>query len=46
MAERLPLGPVHAPDFQPGLDWLNVEHPLTLRDLRGKIIVLDFWTYG
>jgi len=35
-----------APEFQDGLDWLNVERPLTLRDLRGKLVLLDFWTYG
>jgi thiol-disulfide isomerase/thioredoxin len=29
-----------------GLDWLNVSRPLTLADLRGKIVLLDFWTYG
>jgi sugar lactone lactonase YvrE len=28
------------------LDWLNVDRPLTLGDLRGKIVLLDFWTYG
>jgi hypothetical protein len=46
MAERLPLGPVHAPDFPAGLDWLNVTRPLSIKDLRGKIVLLDFWTYG
>ncbi len=35
-----------APELQDGLDWLNVEHPLTLRELRGKLVLLDFWTYG
>ncbi len=35
-----------APEFQPELEWLNVERPLTLRDLRGKLVLLDFWTYG
>ena len=39
-------GTVPAPDFPPGLDWLNVERPLSLADLRGKIVLLDFWTYG
>ncbi|MCB8979330.1 MAG: redoxin domain-containing protein [Ardenticatenaceae bacterium] len=39
-------GNVPAPEFPPGLDWLNVERPLTLADLRGKIVILDFWTYG
>lgn len=28
------------------LPWLNVSHPLTLKGLRGKVVVLDFWTYG
>ncbi len=37
---------VHAPDFPSGLDWLNVEQPLTLSALRGKVVLLDFWTYG
>jgi hypothetical protein len=35
-----------APELQEGLDWLNVERPLTLRELRGKLVLLDFWTYG
>jgi thiol-disulfide isomerase/thioredoxin len=29
-----------------GLEWLNVERPLTAEDLRGKVVILDFWTYG
>jgi len=35
-----------APDFPVGLDWLNVPAPLQMADLRGKIVLLDFWTYG
>lgn len=35
-----------APDFPSGLDWVNVERPLTLADLRGRVVLLDFWTYG
>ncbi len=35
-----------APDFLAGLDWLNTGRPLTLKDLRGKVVLLDFWTYG
>lgn len=38
-------GEVNAPDFPRGLDWLNTEKPISLRDLRGKIVLLDFWTY-
>lgn len=35
-----------APEFPTGLDWLNVPAPLTVEALRGKIVLLDFWTYG
>ncbi len=35
-----------APDFPAGLDWINVSEPLTMADLKGKIVILDFWTYG
>ncbi len=35
-----------APTFPYGLDWLNVPAPLNWSDLRGKIVLLDFWTYG
>lgn len=39
-------GTFPAPEFPTGLDWLNVPAPLTLADLEGKIVLLDFWTYG
>jgi DNA-binding beta-propeller fold protein YncE len=38
-------GTVRAPEF-PSLDWLNTDRPLRMADLRGKVVVLDFWTYG
>jgi len=38
--------PVRAPEFPPGLEWLNVERPLTLEDLAGKLVLLEFWTSG
>jgi len=37
---------VHAPEFAEGLDWIGVAAPLTMAGLRGKIVLLDFWTYG
>jgi len=39
-------GTVPAPDFPTSLDWLNTARPLSLGDLRGKVVLLDFWTYG
>lgn len=39
-------GEVDAPDFPADLDWLNVSEPLTMDELEGKIVLLDFWTYG
>lgn len=39
-------GTTPAPDFPDGLDWLNVDRPLDLDALRGKVVLLDFWTYG
>lgn len=36
---------VSAPEFPAGLDWLNTTEPLTLAGLRGKIVLLEFWTF-
>lgn len=40
------VGRSPAPEFPVGLDWINTDRPLTLEELRGKIVLLDFWTYG
>jgi hypothetical protein len=26
--------------------WLNVDAPLRLADLRGKVVMIDMWTFG
>ena len=38
-------GKVNAPEFPEGLAWVNTSRPLSLRELRGKLVVLDFWTF-
>ena len=39
-------GTIPAPPFPAGLEWLNSDGPLSWEQLRGKIVVVDFWTYG
>eukprot|EP00913_Durusdinium_trenchii_P010913 g10242.t1 len=34
-----------APGFEGGTAWLNTSGPISLKDVRGKIVLLDFWTY-
>ncbi|MBK7317257.1 hypothetical protein [Candidatus Villigracilis affinis] len=37
------LGP--APELKNDI-WLNVDSPLRLADLRGKVVAIDMWTFG
>ena len=37
------LGP--APELN-NETWLNTDQPLRLADLRGKVVLLDMWTFG
>ena len=41
-----PIEPIHAPDLRGATAWLNTRGPLSLRELRGKVVLLDFWTSG
>jgi thiol-disulfide isomerase/thioredoxin len=37
---------VRAPELFGDRGWLNTDRPLSLGALRGKVVLLDFWTYG
>ena len=34
-----------APELAGGTAWFNVSEPLTIPGLKGKVVLLDFWTY-
>lgn len=36
---------IHAPELPDNLEWFNTAAPLRLADHRGKVVLLDFWTY-
>ncbi|HYM33671.1 MAG TPA: thioredoxin-like domain-containing protein [Candidatus Cybelea sp.] len=39
-------GSVRAPEIlRSGIEWFNVARPLSLQSLRGKVVILDFWTF-
>jgi len=46
-----PMPAVSLPDLGPAPEltndiWLNVDAPLRLTDLRGKVVAIDMWTFG
>jgi thiol-disulfide isomerase/thioredoxin/DNA-binding beta-propeller fold protein YncE len=36
---------IPVPEFPKDMQWLNTGGPIRMRDLRGKFVLLDFWTY-
>src|SRR6267154_5530637 len=34
-----------APELTGGAGWLNTDKPISIEGLRGKVVLLDFWTY-
>jgi thiol-disulfide isomerase/thioredoxin len=34
-----------APELEGGIGWLNTAGPIHIKDLKGKIVILDFWTF-
>jgi hypothetical protein len=37
---------IHAPPLPTDAVWLNVERALEPGELRGRILLVDFWTYA
>lgn len=35
-----------APDFVGISHWLNTDKPISIADLKGKVVLVDFWTYS
>ena len=40
-----PAGTQSAPEFRGIVQWLNSE-PLVMESQRGKVVLIDFWTYS
>jgi thiol-disulfide isomerase/thioredoxin len=36
---------IKSPSLEGGVGWINTAGPIDLKQLRGKFVVLDFWTY-
>src|ERR1700733_6307730 len=34
-----------APSLEGGIGWFNTDRPIHLDKLKGKVVLLDFWTY-
>src|SRR5687767_13706666 len=43
-AMQLPA--VNAPEINTKYGWLNTDKEFSIKDFRGKILLLDFWTFG
>jgi sugar lactone lactonase YvrE len=38
-------GRVRGPDFAGADGWLNTDKPVSIKDLKGQVVLIDFWTY-
>ncbi|MBN2092841.1 redoxin domain-containing protein [candidate division KSB1 bacterium] len=36
---------IRAPEFPTNFKWLNTSRPLSIKSLKGRMVLLDFWTY-
>src|SRR2546423_1928093 len=45
LTDEQDAGGVRAPDFAGAASWLNTAKPITIGDVKGQVVILDFWTY-
>jgi hypothetical protein len=45
LAAAIQEKPMKAPELEGGVGWINTDKPVTMASLKGKIVLLDFWTY-
>lgn len=43
-AQAAPIKGKAAPDLDGGVGWINTDQPIKLADLKGRVVLLDFWT--
>ncbi|QDU64738.1 Thiol-disulfide oxidoreductase YkuV [Planctomycetes bacterium Pan216] len=43
--DPFPNAKMDAPELEGGVGWLNTSGPITMESLKGKVVLLDFWTY-
>lgn len=39
------MSKVRSPELPKNATWLNTDRPLSIKELKGRIVILDFWTY-
>jgi hypothetical protein len=45
VASQIPQPGTPAPELAGGPPWIN-SSPFTLKALQGRVVLIDFWTYG
>ena len=38
-------GSITTPDFPKNIEWLITDKPYSIKDFKGNLVLIDFWTY-